>query len=530
MATDKTQAAVHRSTGPFFDKLPHDIILSIIEDITDIKDLVSLMHTSKFFYGFVSYDQIWKDYYTERSLPERQKLGIEFDQWRGSWKKSILDIDEALSVDCSVIYSDLLFTPYQNSQIDYNKIFGSIIKEQQSLSCMKPLDMTKNIPPDCYYKGRIPRIEESSFTMASFNKDWCDYPFILKDTKNKDTRWPKWTIPYLLNRFPKVKFRQECVDWPLSFYCDYAKHNQDEKPLYLFDCKSTAMKELNNEFKGPPYTQVDYLKVFGDCRPDHSWMTLGPNRSGSGFHKDPNSSCAWNTVFQGAKLWVMLPPDMTPPGVHTDATESEVTAPVDVAEWVVSGFYNDSVKLSDGAYNKKGFSCIIGMTFPGECMFVPAQWWHTVINFEDTVALTANFVPYARLGTVLDFFKNKPTQISGFHPKEFREFLEKFVKTHKDHIEDKHLNTFNKYLEASELGDTDEDVGELDCEKIDLPVYELFVELLKDHGYEKELTDSLKKVHALERERDGPKVSKNWEKLTKNSNGFSFGFSEDDLE
>ena len=40
----------------------------------------------------------------------------------------------------------------------------------------------------------------------------------------------------------------------------------------------------------------------------------GPERSGSSFHKDPNSTCAWNAVLRGAKKWILYPPHVTPPG------------------------------------------------------------------------------------------------------------------------------------------------------------------------------------------------------------------------
>ena len=72
---------------------------------------------------------------------------------------------------------------------------------------------------------------------------------------------------------------------------------------------------------------------------------MGSARSGSTFHKDPNSTSAWNAAIQGRKLWVMLPPHITPPGVGTDEEESEVTSPVSVAEWVISGFSMIQPKL-----------------------------------------------------------------------------------------------------------------------------------------------------------------------------------------
>ena len=38
---------------------------------------------------------------------------------------------------------------------------------------------------------------------------------------------------------------------------------------------------------------------------------------------------------------------------------------------------------------RRPFECVTG---PGEVMFVPSGWWHCVLNIEESVAITHNFV------------------------------------------------------------------------------------------------------------------------------------------
>lgn len=509
-----------------------ELILDLLGFIEDPQDLKNLSHTSRLFYAFIYDEELWRRLYMRKALAETQErdfpLGI--DKWEGSWRRTMLRIQKNQEANIqlpeNLLCSDVLFRPYQCSQIDYKTLFKDLISEEEQSWKLRD---TQN------KRFGIERIDESKLTLELFNSEYYSKPFILTTTNSK--RWPTWTISSLCSRFPNVKFRQESVQWPLSFYSQYFSENKDESPLYLFDCQSTAIRQLIQEYTPPEIFQTDFFNTFNTlrtpCRPDHRWLIAGPERSGSTFHKDPNFTSAWNANLCGMKLWVMLPPGTKPPGVGTDEEESEVTGPVGIAEWILSGFYNDSVKLATGEAGEKG-KCQIGITFPGECMFVPSGWWHSVINLEDSVALTQNFVPVGYLPNVLNFLKNKKDQISGFHVKDFTKSLKEFLEEHK--VEDRAI--FDDYLQKiKDMEVNNEDIGEL-CSKVDLPIFEFFIELIKQNDkYQNVLKNALNELTKLENE-DAKNLerkivqSKIWDDLTKQNESsggaFSFNFEESD--
>lgn len=548
LADSKDLENIGNSAGTLFKKLPDDIILNVLSYL-DVADLVNASHVSKFWYAYATFDDLWRTLYTSKSEKKREELKLNFNEWMGSWRSSILRIPEEFKINCKgLVYSDALFTPYINASIDYSTLFANIIEEQEKLRDIDGYwDANILSNPSKYpYRGRIPRIDENTFTYDMFENHWNDHPFILGSNDVNSDRWPKWTINWLLEHFPNVKFRQESVLWELALYESYSRKNNDENPLYLFDCRSDAMKSLlpTGYYKTPPiFAQNDIFKVFKECRPDHSWLITGPKRSGSTFHKDPNSTDAWNVVLEGSKLWVMLPPGMKPPGVFVSDDESEVMSPVGLAEWVKNGFWNDSITISDEAnvdthdqnLGPGGFkTCLVGITFQNECMYVPSGWWHMVINLEDSVAFTANFVPPCKIVNVLNFMKFKPDQVSGFRHDLLQAKLNDFLSNNEFNESDENIQTIREYLSREDLRNNDEDVGELKGTGC-MPVFEAFVEFLKKSEYSNLVIDALPQLSNNDIKHIKVKKSKVWENLTKpvggedeSKSGFSFGFNFDD--
>ncbi|KAL6766636.1 hypothetical protein ACKKBG_A36795 [Auxenochlorella protothecoides x Auxenochlorella symbiontica] len=262
----------------------------------------------------------------------------------------------------------------------------------------------------------VPR--RSGLTLQQFREEYelPNRPVILTDVV---TKWPamqKWGREYLAE---KLAGHSVLVgDAPMSFegYCAYADAQSDELPLYLFD-KGFAERcpDLGADYQVPEVFSEDLFAVLGPGRPDHRWLIVGPARSGSTFHQDPNATCAWNAVVRGSKKWVMYPPHATPPGVRPSADGADVASPVSLTEWFLS-FYDHRA-----AGGRAPAECVVR---PGEVLFVPRQWWHLAINLEESIAVTQNYVSTANLRHVLAFLSSRnPALVSGLEGDERRASL-----------------------------------------------------------------------------------------------------------
>ena len=213
------------------------------------------------------------------------------------------------------------------------------------------------------------------------------------------------------------------------------RNSAEESPLYLFDRSFVSKMALdvsypNGSYWAPTCFSTDLFSVLGPQRPDHRWLIMGPARSGSTFHLDPNGTSAWNAVVRGAKYWIMFPSrprSSAPPGVFVSDDQSEVTSPLSIAEWLL-GFHAEARKTP---------GCMEGICEEGEVLHVPSGWWHLVVNLRECIAVTQNFVPERHLGNVLGFLKNKPEQVSGFAKtviSPYELFVEKMREKHSESL------------------------------------------------------------------------------------------------
>ncbi|KAM0283607.1 hypothetical protein ACHAQH_002385 [Verticillium albo-atrum] len=429
-----------RPSAGAFRSFPDEMINVLLEYL-DQHSLRRLGYTCRFLYAFCSSAELWKPLFLEH-----HNTGRFGGKWQGSWRATLLGLSagQESKIDCSNVFSDVLHRPFVCSHLDLTQFATKIPRGNQ-----------------------ITKLETLSY--EDFADSWTEKPFVLTRCIQD---WPvaqNWTIDEISKRYGDVEFRAEAVDWPFSTYHNYMNNTTDESPLYLFDKKFVEKmgikvgREEGAAYWKPECFGPDLFELLGDERPAHRWLIIGPERSGSTFHKDPNATSAWNAVLQGSKYWIMFPPTVSVPGVFVSKDASEVTSPISIAEWLET-FHGEARQLPE---------CIEGVCQAGEILHVPSGWWHLVVNLESGIALTQNFVPKSpslhHLSEALAFLRDKADQVTGFErdvADPYGLFVERLKTTYPEALEDalrivdsKAVQKKRKWEEAVGGGPAEAEVG-----------------------------------------------------------------------
>lgn len=298
-------------------------------------------------------------------------------------------------IHCDNVFSDILYSSVRCISYELLSLEGS----RQNIDRRSVLTLTREEFVNEYL------IPNKAVILTDMVKDWPAFS--------------KWSFEFFKVEFGDKLFQAEGLELTFDEYYSYMSQCNEESPLYLFDQHFANSSGLANDFITPSKYFSDLFEIMGESRrPDYRWLICGPERSGSTFHIDPNSTSAWNAVIKGRKKWILYPPKHPPPGVYADNIGSNVTSPISLLEWYIN-FYSR---------NKPDKFAIEAICEEGELIFVPNRWWHSVLNLSDSIAVTQNFVNEQNLANVLEFIKKKGDLVSGFNCKDgdlYDVFLEK---------------------------------------------------------------------------------------------------------
>merc|ERR1740121_86503 len=139
-----------------------------------------------------------------------------------------------------------------------------------------------------------------------------------------------------------------------------------------------------NDYTPPELFPHDWFSLMNhESRPPFRWWCIGPKRSGTTVHIDPLATSAWNAVTHGCKRWVLFDPKeskriVTGKDLRRSGEDDEAIMYFDFILPRIKRAHPE-LKVYEGLQN------------PGDVIFVPGDWWHGVLNLEDTVAITQNY-------------------------------------------------------------------------------------------------------------------------------------------
>ncbi len=455
LASEEERLVMSRGMG-LLRRLPDAVLLGVFEFCSG-EDLLRVSEVSRALYVFANASDLW------RALV-LQTWGGDFAM-RASWRQSWADrrfrerrmglADDAAHeeahggvdgggagegegdgmlapdhtpLEVRGVYSDLLFKShacattelrgewYERPQEVFVDASGGCVDEEGRRG-------VESLVADRAHRGPVgvPRVDGRTLEVATFVErfEGPSRPAILTHVATAWAAMDEMQVDRLRGRYGAAEVTAGGFQTTLRRFLEYcdavSRSPADDQPLYMFDRKfAERMPGLSATYDPSPFFGPErdlFARLDGTAvRPDHRWLIVGPARSGSAFHKDPNATCAWNATIVGRKRWIMFPPDHAPPGVHATRDGAEVAQPVSLLEWMREV---RRAALSSRAHCRP----VEDVTGPGEIMFVPRGWWHMVLNLDPVVvAITQNYAPVSHVAATLAFLRTRPDQVSGVPP------------------------------------------------------------------------------------------------------------------
>eukprot|EP00041_Stephanoeca_diplocostata_P036646 m.1346670 g.1346670 ORF g.1346670 m.1346670 type:complete len:637 (-) comp24907_c0_seq3:2685-4595(-) len=397
-------------------QLSDDILLSILA-LLDAPTLGRLAGVSKVVFAFVYDDALWKRH-VEALLISRKSVAKEellrfYDSWRTTYivlSSSLKTKHNGMRAPPSSMCRNVHIPVGDRHPLFRKSVFYSDLLHKRWMLGTTALDN----PAWCAFDNVDRR---SGLSRSEFIRDYerASRPVIVTDVVPQWPSFKAWNRKEMLEQCGDVEFKVSGQQMTLREFFHYSEMNTDERPLYLFDSKfAKKCPEFAEGYTPPKYFDDDFFRLLasshGDrnsreqsgalsaSRPDHRWFIIGPRRSGSSFHVDPNGTCAWSAMFAGRKKWILYPPHVLPPGVEIDTSpegDGGFITTTSLVDWMLTYYPH----IHDVPEDERPLECV---TKAGELIFVPSGWWHCVINLDESVAITHNVVTEHNLISAID--------------------------------------------------------------------------------------------------------------------------------
>ncbi|KAJ1910035.1 hypothetical protein H4219_006294 [Mycoemilia scoparia] len=174
---------------------------------------------------------------------------------------------------------------------------------------------------------------------------------------------------------------QERTDMKFKNFINKIKNKQEGSmttQLYCKDWHFVLEKPEYVAYTTPAQFSSDWLNIYCQSKPnpdDFRFFYMGDDRTWTPFHQDVYSSYSWSANICGEKHWTFILP-----GQNHLFTDSFGNTIYNIHDY-------DKLRYPDFEKAKK----IELIQRPGECIFVPSNWWHQVENRGVTISINHNW-------------------------------------------------------------------------------------------------------------------------------------------
>jgi glycosyltransferase involved in cell wall biosynthesis len=180
------------------------------------------------------------------------------------------------------------------------------------------------------------------------------------------------------------------------------KLNQDSNDFYYYQLPIYFSDDwLNEWYDSLPSSSSDLssssaLSSSSDQPSDYRFLYLGPQGSFTPLHTDVLKSHSWSVNIAGRKLWRLLPAEYAS---FVQDKSTGMSHPYDFYPEELEEDPSTSKSTNCSAMNtrfpglRQAQQHIIEiLQYPGEAIFIPSGWFHTVLNLDDCLSINHNWI------------------------------------------------------------------------------------------------------------------------------------------
>jgi hypothetical protein len=297
------EASAEQQRRPREQDILGDNVWQQILGFCDGPSLGCMVQVTRYFYVAGHQPELWRDLVLRKCYADKKSISNVGKSWKDTYvllfhhHHDDNQFVELRPIPVNGVYSDSIYQSHLCRSFDIPEPWLVRLDETNDREVL-------NIPVDKMNAGTF---------FADFEER--NVPLVVRGAANGKAvdNWSNWD--YLHRDNPQSKtFRTTSGAAPLPgnfslrAYQEYTKFAYlEESPLYLFDRNAFASNKTWEDDFFPRFYDLcpywdpssshghDLLQHLGDReRPDHTWMIVGPKRSGSVFHIDPNCTHAWN--------------------------------------------------------------------------------------------------------------------------------------------------------------------------------------------------------------------------------------------